>query len=100
MAKKTKTAAERRHHGLIAEMPCVLCDLLGQPQASNTTVHHIREGQGMAQRASHWLAIPLCRDCHQGDLGIHGDRTLLRIANVNELDLLALTIERVFGRAA
>lgn len=99
MARRA-TAAERRHLARIAGLPCILCELLDQPQTGRTTVHHIREGQGMSQRASHWLAVPLCRECHQGHLGIHGDRTLLRIANVDELDLLALTIERMFGVAA
>ena len=99
MSKKAKTAAERRHHERIASMPCVLCDLLGQGPTP-AAVHHIREGQGMSQRASHWLVVPLCPECHQGDLGIHGDRTLLRIANVEEMDLLAITIEQLQGDAA
>ncbi len=46
----------------------------------------------MSQRASDYLAIPLCPDCHQGKSGIHGDRTLLRIYKTTELDLLAKTI--------
>ena len=58
--------------------------------------HHIREGQGMSQRASDFLAIPLCPDCHQGGMGIHGDRTLLRIHKLTELDLLARTIELLY----
>lgn len=97
--KKSKTAAERRYHERVAEIPCVLCDLLGAPPGE-TTLHHIREGQGMGQRSSHWLVVPLCRPCHQGPNGLHGTRTLLRIAGVEEMDLLALTIERLFGRAA
>jgi hypothetical protein len=57
------------------------------------TVHHLRTGQGKGQRASDYLTVALCPDCHQGPHGIHGDRSLLRIAKVEELDLLALTIE-------
>lgn len=94
MAKKAKTAAERRHHERVAQIPCVLCELLGQGRKASQ-VHHIREGQGAGQRASHWLTVAVCPDCHQGPMGIHGDRTLLRMANVEELDLLALTIERL-----
>lgn len=94
MAKKNRTAAEQRYHDRVAKLPCILCTLLGQGH-SQASLHHIREGQGMSQRASHWLVVPLCRDCHQGPNGIHGDKALLRIANVEELDLLALTISRL-----
>jgi hypothetical protein len=63
--------------------------------SQGVTLHHIREGQGAGQRASHWLVIPVCPECHQGPNGIHGDRSLLRIAKVSEVDLLARTIELV-----
>lgn len=94
MAKRSKTAAERRYHDRVAQMGCLLCQLLGQGDTP-ANVHHVREGQGMAQRASHWLVVPLCPACHQGPNGIHGDQTLLKIARVSELDLLAMTIEGV-----
>jgi hypothetical protein len=63
-----------------------------KPQGS---AHHIREGQGVAQRASDVLSIPLCYSCHKGKNVIHGDRTMLRIYKVDELDLLELTLERI-----
>lgn len=90
---KRATAAEQRHMDRVAELGCILCKKIGAQQFSKTDLHHIREGQGMAQRASNWLVVPLCHDsCHQGPLGIHGDRTLLRIAKADELDLLAWTL--------
>ena len=61
--------------------------------------HHIREGQGMSQRASDVLLIPLCKSCHQGKNGIHGDRSILRIFKVEELDLLAITLEKLLKAA-
>lgn len=85
--------AEKRHLDRLGRLPCVLCQALGQRQEGRTFVHHIRAGQGIAQRSPHWLAIPLCLDCHQGPSGIHGDRSLMRIAKVEELDLLAMTVE-------
>jgi len=60
-------------------------------------VHHIREGQGLAQRADSWLTIPLCVDCHTGKNGIHGDRAMLRIMKTDELGLLAKTLEVLYG---
>lgn len=84
------------HLARVAALSCVLCDLLGMTQTSKTDVHHIREGQGMGERSSAYLTIPLCHEqCHQGPLGIHGDRSLLRVAKVGELGLLAITYRRL-----
>lgn len=86
----TKT---QRHKDRVASLPCQLCAALGQPQGKRTEVHHIREGQGLSQRASDFLAIAMCTDCHRGPLGLHGDRTLLKLAKASELSLLAATYE-------
>ncbi len=59
------SAAGKRHMGMVAQLPCACCG------AHGVHVHHIREGQGMAQRASDFLTIPLCPDCHVGPLGPH-----------------------------
>lgn len=83
------TTAERRHMSRVAQLPCACCG------AHGVHVHHIREGQGMSQRASNWLTVPLCPDCHTGPNGIHGNKSLLRIQKLDELDLLAMTIERL-----
>ena len=87
-----KSAAAKRYHGEVAALGCMLGRVLGQSH-DQANIHHIREGQGMSQRANDFLVIPLCKECHQGKLGIHGDKTLLRIVKMNELDLLAMTIE-------
>jgi hypothetical protein len=47
----------------------------------------------MAQRASNWLVVPLCPSCHTGPLGVHGNKTMMRINKMTELDMLAKTIE-------
>jgi len=75
----------------VAGLPCCLCG------DSPVQVHHIRAGQGGAQRASHFLTLPLCPGCHQGPQGVHGDKTMLRIMKKNELDLLAETIELIYA---
>ena len=83
------TKAEQRYLSKVAALPCALCG------AEGVHIHHAREGQGMAQRAQNWLAIPLCPSCHTGPHGFHGDRQLLKARKVDEMDLLALTIERL-----
>lgn len=87
------THHEKGHMDRVAKLPCVLCKHLGRGIVRPVQVHHLRHGQGMGQRAANWLTIALCQDCHQGPNGLHGDRSLLRIGKVDELDLLAMTIE-------
>lgn len=84
--------ASKRHMGKVAQLPCCVCG------AHGVHVHHIREGQGMSQRASDFLTVPLCPDCHTGPNGIHGNKSLMRIKKLEELDLLAITIERLAER--
>lgn len=81
------STTSRNHIARIKAMPCGLCGASGPSDA-----HHIREGQGMGQRASDYLAVPLCKDCHQGPQGLHGDRSLWRVYRKGELDVLAETI--------
>jgi hypothetical protein len=82
---------ESAHMGRVAALGCILGRVLRERHPL-PEIHHIREGQGMSERASHYLVIGLCPDCHRGPRGLHGDRSLFRIAKVDELDLLALTI--------
>ncbi len=70
----------------VAKLPCSVCGVYG------VQVHHIRETLGMGQRASNWLVVPPCPDCHTGKHGIHGDRAMLKIIKADELTLLADTI--------
>ena len=81
------TKAEKKYMNRVAELPCVCCGVTG------VQLHHIREGQGMAQRASNFLVVPLCPDCHTGPSGVHGDKSMMRIQKMTELDMLAKTIE-------
>lgn len=90
MNRSAKTHLDR-----IASQGCALCLRLGFGP-TQAMIHHPRTGQGTAQRASHFLAIPLCESCHQGPEGVHGDKSLLRVANCTELDLLADVIERLY----
>lgn len=76
-------------------LSCVLCDLLGQAQSGVTEAHHIRTGHGMGDRASDFLTVALCEDCHRGTHGFHGTKTLMRIAKLTEMDLLAETIRQM-----
>ena len=90
------TAASKRHLDRIADIGCILCLHL-QLGKTPAEIHHIREGQGGAQRASDFLAVPLCPEHHRGASGFHGlgMRAFERTYRVSELDMLALTIENL-----
>ena len=90
MPKKPPTVAESRHLERVKELPCGLTGVPGPSYA-----HHIRTGQGMSQRAGHYLAIPLSYDAHQGGNGIHGDRSLWKVYKKTELDVLDETIAKL-----
>ena len=84
------TRDEKAWLNLVSQTPCACCGDMHEE------IHHAREGCGMAQRSEHWLAISLCVNCHRGQLGVHGDKTMLRIKKMTEMDLLAETIKNVF----
>ena len=86
------TKSEKRYMNRVAELGCVVCRMLGYGPTP-AQLHHVREGQGMAQRAQNWLVVPLCPEHHQGKSGVHGDRSAMRQLKVDELDLLSQTIQ-------
>lgn len=83
---KSLTNAERAHIETIKNMPCSVCEDSGPCDA-----HHIKQGQ-------HFSVIPLCKDCHQSPiLGWHGQKRAWSIRKMDELDALAVTIQRLRG---
>lgn len=56
--------AEREHIAKVVDLGCIIC-------SGPACAHHIRTGQGMGQKASHYEVIPLCHYHHQGEEGIH-----------------------------
>ncbi len=60
----------------------------------------MREGQGMSQRASDWLVVPLCAGHHRLgtryiDASLHGAPQAFRAKHGDEVGLLAQTLEAV-----
>lgn len=81
---KAMTDAERKHVERVKMLPCSTCDLDGPSDA-----HHIKQGQ-------HWTVVALCKDCHQSPFrGWHGQRMHWKFMKMDELDALAVTIERL-----
>lgn len=82
--KKPPTVAEKEHIERIKNMACIVCGASGPSDC-----HEIRQGQ--------WFtSLPLCRDCHMGSHnGIHGRKAIWSVKKLDEVDALALTVERL-----
>lgn len=91
--------SEELHLSRVADLGCVLCDHLGLGQTP-AEIHHLRDGQGMAQRSSHFLTVPLCPEHHRGSSGLHGlgEKGFYTRYRLDELDLLSMTIELLYNR--
>lgn len=95
MAKKTKTKAERLHLSRVAAIGCIACRKLGHPDTP-AEIHHIRHGQGMAQRATNFEVIPLCAHHHRsGSDAVHQSKATFEKKFGSESQLLAETLELV-----
>jgi hypothetical protein len=82
--KKAPTVAEREHIERVKNLPCSVCDEHGPCDA-----HEIKQGQ--------WFtAVALCKSCHQGPLlGLHGQRRAWTLRKMDEVDALAVTVQRL-----
>lgn len=79
------TPAESAHMASVKEQACSVCDAPGPSEA-----HHIRQGQ-------HWTTVALCVGCHRESGGWHGTKVMWRIRKMDEIDALAVTIQRIMG---
>lgn len=94
----SRNRATSAHLSRVAALGCILCRRYGMPEAE-AEIHHLREGRGGAQRGEDWTAVPLCPSCHRGPRGFHGlgKSAFERIHKVDELTLLAETLEAIYG---
>ena len=62
-----QTAAEKRHERHVQAQLCFGCGRYG------SSAHHtLLEFEGKRWRRDHRWRLPVCKECHQGDDGIHG----------------------------
>ena len=78
--KKSMTAAERRHVGMVKEQACSVCDKSGPSDA-----HHI-------EQKLQFCVVALCRDCHNN---WHGTKGVWKAYKMDELKALDVTLGRV-----
>lgn len=90
--------ASKAHMGRVAADGCSLCRRIGYGHTP-AEVHHAREGVGAGQRNSDWITTGLCAEHHRGATGVHGlgVRAFERTYGVTELQLVAETLEHIYG---
>lgn len=89
------TAAEKRHLSRVASLGCIVCHENGE-HGGFAEIHHPRFSSGMAQRASHYLSIPLCANHHRygvHGVAIHAGQEIFERMYGTEAELLAKTIQ-------
>lgn len=93
---KSKTKEERRWLSDVAELGCICCRNMGFG-ASLAEIHHVRTGQGMAQRASHTDVLPLCPPHHRAcyETGFHASPKSWQEIHGTEIELLEQTKQEV-----
>jgi hypothetical protein len=70
--KPAPTAAERAHIERLKETPCPVCDDPGED------IHEPEQG--------YWfISLHLCKQCHTGPHGWHGDRLRWKLHKMDEL---------------
>jgi hypothetical protein len=58
------TKDEKRHLNAVAALGCIVCYSQGH-EDTPAEIHHIRDGQGISQRAHYTETIPLCPIHHR-----------------------------------
>lgn len=96
------TTREQEHLTKVACLGCLCCrmDRRGVVPAN---IHHIREGYGLGQRASHFEVLPLCEGHHQGEryprdaskIAFHKDSETWRRKYGSERELVAFVNETI-----
>jgi hypothetical protein len=76
---------ERQYLEMVKSLPCSCCDAPGPNQA-----HHVKQHR-------QYVCVALCPDCHTGTNGLHGNKSYMRIKKLDELDLINITVKRLFG---
>ena len=88
--KPAPTRREREHIARVKMLPCSVCDF-GGGESQPSEAHEVIQGV--------WhLAIALCASCHRdGFSGLHGQKRAWAVRKLDELDALAITIERLMA---
>lgn len=93
---KSKIKAEKQWLSDVAELGCVCCHNAGFGYCP-AEIHHVRNGQGMGQRADHYSVLPLCPQHHRAcyETGFHAAPATWQQIHGSERELLEQVIQEV-----
>ena len=61
---RSKAGSDDFHTELVRSSPCAACLMLGRWSPDRSEAHHLKEGHGLAVKASNFEQIPLCPNHH------------------------------------
>ncbi|HDU8695026.1 TPA: DUF968 domain-containing protein [Morganella morganii subsp. morganii] len=96
MSRKRANKEERAYFQLLVEYGCIACrNMFGV--YSIPEIHHVRNGQGMGQRADHYSVLPLCPQHHRAcyETGFHAAPATWQQIHGSERELLEQVIQEV-----
>ena len=83
----------REHLDKVSQLVCLVC------KTPFVTLHHIRpKGTGMGRRTNDWSVVPLCYEHHQGQSGIHHNKTIFESKFGKEIKLLERVIRVIYKK--
>lgn len=78
------TKKEREHIKNVKSLPCSVCG-----ESAPSDAHHVRQD-------CQYTVIALCKSCHQDPHnGWHGEKRMWWVMNMDEIQALNITIERL-----
>lgn len=86
MRTKNARAIDQHESEHLAAVKSCACVITNAPPPSEA--HHLKQGL-------HYTAVALSKEAHTGPRGIHGDKSLWKVAHMTELDALNETLRRV-----
>lgn len=95
--KRKATADEKKYLAAVARMGCIVCESMGF-YGTPAQVHHVRLNHGWG-RSGHKATIPLCREHHIGDTGVHsmGRDQFKQMYGKTEIEFMQDVQERLKG---
>ena len=86
---RSRTQAEIEYQTKVAELGCLVCRLLDQPQQGHTELHHFRFGGLRAD--NHFNVVGLCVEHHKPPRGWHGTRDAFKRLGKTQHELIQIT---------
>lgn len=93
--KPKKAKPDPKYLARVRELPCCVCVAFGEIQIGPSYAHHPICGRYSQGKVPDRMAIPLCYAHHQGDKGIHTDKSAWMQDYGDDRDYIAATQDKL-----